>query len=101
MIDHWNLEPPPGFQGLHPERPITFYCRHLPHWRQDGATYFVTFRLGDSLPQSKLRELKRIKEQWLLARDKSRGASLPAEEMKFSSEEWEAYLKMVMQVVES
>ena len=23
---------------------------HLPHWEQSGATYFVTFRLTDSLP---------------------------------------------------
>jgi len=45
----WNLDPPPGFQGLHPERPVTIYERHLPHWRQPGATYFVTFRLADSL----------------------------------------------------
>jgi REP element-mobilizing transposase RayT len=26
----------------------------LPHWEQDNATYFVTFRLADSLPQSVL-----------------------------------------------
>jgi REP element-mobilizing transposase RayT len=36
----------------------------MPHWRQAGATYFVTFRLADSLPQSKLQELKTLKEQW-------------------------------------
>ena len=40
------------------------YQRHLPHWRQDGATYFVTFRLADSLPQSKLDELKALKAEW-------------------------------------
>jgi len=60
----WNLEPPPGFQGLDPEKPIMVYRRHLPHWRQDGATYFVTFRLADALPQSKLRELKALKREW-------------------------------------
>src|SRR4051794_6353839 len=37
----WNLPAPPGFQGLHPHKPLTVYVRHLPHWRQDGATYFV------------------------------------------------------------
>jgi hypothetical protein len=26
----------------------------LPHWEQDNATYFVTFRLTDSLPKSAL-----------------------------------------------
>jgi putative transposase len=38
--------------------------RHLPHWRQDGATYFVTFRLADSLPQSKLHELEELRLYW-------------------------------------
>src|SRR5947209_5544087 len=60
----WNLPPPPGFQGLHPDKPLTVHQRHLPHWRQDGATYFVTFRLADALPQSKLDELACLKREW-------------------------------------
>lgn len=63
--DSWNLPAPPGFQGLDPIKPMTQYVRHLPHWRQDGATYFVTFRLADSLPQSKPHELRGIKEEWV------------------------------------
>jgi REP element-mobilizing transposase RayT len=38
--------------------------RRLPHWRQEGATYFVTFRLADSLPQTKLNELEFLKTEW-------------------------------------
>jgi REP element-mobilizing transposase RayT len=60
----WNLPPPPGFQGLHPDKPVTMYMRHLPHWRQEGATYFVTFRLNDSLPQAKLDELEQMRLEW-------------------------------------
>jgi len=60
----WNLPPPPGFQSLRDDLPLTMYEQHLPHWRQDGATYFVTFRLHDSLPQSKLRELRQLKADW-------------------------------------
>jgi putative transposase len=60
----WNLAAPPGFQGLRDDLPVTTYVRHLPHWRQDGATYFVTFRLGDSLPQAKLRELSAWRAEW-------------------------------------
>ena len=60
----WNRPAPPGFQGLHPEIPVTVYHRHLPHWRQDGATYFVTFRLADALPQSKLHELEAMKREF-------------------------------------
>lgn len=58
------LSPPPQFRGLHPELPIRSYQRHLPHWRQAGATYFVTFRLADALPQEKLEQLKRWREIW-------------------------------------
>ena len=64
MNANWNLSPPPGFQGLCEDLPLTVYERHLPHWRQDGATYFVTFRLEDSLPQPKLRELELFKAEW-------------------------------------
>ena len=34
---------------------------YLPHWTKDGATYAVTFRLGDSLPRTVL-------ETWLFER---------------------------------
>ncbi|RYG42994.1 hypothetical protein EON79_17840, partial [bacterium] len=30
--------------------------KHLPHWTKEGATYFVTFRLADSVPASKREE---------------------------------------------
>jgi putative transposase len=57
----WNLPAPPGFQGLRDDLPLRCYTRHMPHWRQPGATYFVTFRLADSLPQAKLRELRQLR----------------------------------------
>jgi putative transposase len=60
----WNLPPPPGFQGLREDLPLEVYVRHLPHWRQEGATYFVTFRLADSLPQVKLDELADLRREW-------------------------------------
>jgi putative transposase len=40
------------------------YSRHLPHWRQDGATYAVTFRLADSIPQEQLQALRRWRVLW-------------------------------------
>lgn len=60
----WNLPSPPGFQGIREDLPLNVYQRILPHWRQPGATYFVTFRLADSIPQAKLRELRAIKVEW-------------------------------------
>ena len=60
----WNLAAPPGFQGLREDQDLLIYVRKLPHWRQEGATYFVTFRLGDSLPQARRRELAARRAQW-------------------------------------
>ena len=37
----------------------------LPHWRQDGCAYFVTFRQADSLPQPVLRQLEHDCSLWL------------------------------------
>jgi hypothetical protein len=38
---------------------------NLPHWRQDGVLYFVTFRLADSLPAEKINSLCLEREAWL------------------------------------
>jgi putative transposase len=56
---------PPGFVPFNPQGAVRKYRRHLPHWIQDGATYFITFRLADSLPAEKLRELEAFRERWL------------------------------------
>jgi carbamoylphosphate synthase large subunit/REP element-mobilizing transposase RayT len=39
--------------------------RHLPHWEQSGATYFVTFRLADSIAANVLSEWREERAQWL------------------------------------
>ena len=44
---------------------IHITANKLPHWNQDNCVQFVTFRLADSLPQSKLKEYGDIKGQWL------------------------------------
>ncbi len=61
---NWNLDPPDGFHGLRHDIPLRVYTRHMPHWRQDGATYFVTFRLADSLPANRLREIEGLRTDW-------------------------------------
>ena len=45
-----------------------YYHGILPHWRQTGCTYFVTYRLGDSLPAPVIREFEHERNQWLLHR---------------------------------
>ena len=60
----FNKSAPPRFRGLHPDLPVRMYFRRLPHWRQEGATYAVTFRQADSIPQEQLQALKRWREVW-------------------------------------
>ncbi len=52
---------PIDFQPFDPRKPVRIYRRNLPHWRQDGATYFVTFRLADALPEHHLRHLEQLR----------------------------------------
>ena len=60
----FNLLPPPNFRGLNSEVPIEIYTRRLPHWRQQGATYFVTFHFADALPKARLHELISLRRDW-------------------------------------
>ena len=41
--------------------------RNLPHWRQPGVIYFVTFRTADSIPAPVLEEWQRERAEWLTA----------------------------------
>jgi type I restriction enzyme R subunit len=58
------------FGFFRPEDAIGNVVGKLPHWRQEGVTYFVTFRLADSLPQTKLREWLQEREAWLAVHPK-------------------------------
>lgn len=40
-------------------------ARHLPHWQLDGAFYFLTWRLADSLPKEKLKMWEAERAAWL------------------------------------
>ena len=37
----------------------------LPHWQQEGATYFVTYRLADSIPKDLMDEWLAEKAKWV------------------------------------
>ena len=47
--------------------------RHLPHWEQEGGTYFITFRQADAIPQEMLREWLAERDAWLLQHPKPWG----------------------------
>ncbi len=61
-----KLEACPTFVGFDEFAEIDVSRRKLPHWSQRGTTFFVTFRLADSLPQSQLDALESERQQWLL-----------------------------------
>jgi REP element-mobilizing transposase RayT len=54
---------------------------YLPHWEAEGATYFVTFRLGDSLPQSVLDSILFERKDILLTAERQ-GRQLSATELE-------------------
>lgn len=57
----------PSFRGFDERGEMRIYHRNLPHWRQPGATYFVTFRQADSIPKSVIEHWDRQHSDWLHA----------------------------------
>ena len=53
------------FRGFDPRAPVRVYHRNLPHWRQEGCTYFVTFRLADSIPRAVVLRQQEARRVWL------------------------------------
>ncbi|MBI4640176.1 MAG: Eco57I restriction-modification methylase domain-containing protein, partial [Candidatus Tectomicrobia bacterium] len=75
-----------------PNISLEIYQRNLPHWRQTGTTYYVTFRLADSLPQEKVQQLKLEREKWLKSHPEPRSPSVTAEYHRLFSEKVEQWL---------
>jgi len=48
----------------HPDRETLRHGGVLPHWQQGEVMQFVTFRLADSMPHSKLRQWKEELVTW-------------------------------------
>ena len=90
-IDELEIPRPPAFRGLNPQLPIHIYSRNLPHWRQEGATYFVTFRQADSIPQGAREEMAGEVENWrnCIERATQGGKTLP----KSLKDEYEQFLR--------
>jgi REP element-mobilizing transposase RayT len=56
------------FKPFNPEAKTARHRRDLPHWQQRGTTYFVTFRLADSLPEGRRKVLEEERQDWLTTR---------------------------------
>lgn len=63
---HYLMTDSIPFRGFDKRGEVRIYHHGiLPHWRQDGCTYFVTFRQADSLPAPILREMEAERHRWL------------------------------------
>lgn len=62
------------FRPFNPRGPLGIRRRRLPHWEQPGATYFVTFRLADSLPRETVLRLAELRS----LNPGAHGAGVPA-----------------------
>jgi predicted solute-binding protein/REP element-mobilizing transposase RayT len=54
----------PAFRALDQHADIQRTRRNLPHWEQEGATYFVTFRLADAVPAQLAKQWREELETW-------------------------------------
>src|SRR5436190_1623520 len=59
-----RMPPELVFRPFNPDGDLRIYVRNLPHWRQRGATYFVTFRLDDSIPAGVLAAWLENRQRW-------------------------------------
>ena len=72
--------------------PVARYGRYLPHWRQAGATYFVTFRLADSIPKEKLQQWEAELKAWIEANPEPHNDSQREEYNRRFTEQFHAWL---------
>ncbi len=76
-----------------PELPIgEVHGGNLPHWRQEGATYFVTFRTADSMPAERVEQWKAERAVWLKQHPEPHDAAVRREYHKLFHERWQNWL---------
>ena len=84
--------PPFPFSSFDKKKPVTIRSRNLPHWRQAGVTYFITFRLADSLPQAVAQQILRERDEFLRQQQRSLTPERIEEIKDFYREKLEAEL---------
>ena len=60
-----SLDPVETPRFFNPYGEIRFTKNLLPHWQQNGATYFITFRLADSVPTHLRTQWEEERATWL------------------------------------
>ncbi|MBZ5534963.1 MAG: hypothetical protein LAO31_03325 [Acidobacteriia bacterium] len=81
-----------AFQPFNKNAAVLKTRRRLPHWQQEGTTYFATFRLADSMPQEKMREWQAEKDLWLRRHPDPLSTKLQEEYKEIFDEKFQSYL---------
>jgi putative transposase len=76
---------PDDFRPLDRNLEVVQYHQNLPHFRQEGATYFVTFRLADAIPAEVTEEWMQVEEIW------ARRLRFPTETESCTRDEYEQH----------
>jgi REP element-mobilizing transposase RayT len=82
----------PALEFLNEFATIQQLRNHLPHWRQDRVSCFLTFRLGDSIPAALLAKWREDRDRWRLANPNPWSAETEAEYHKRFSAAIDRYL---------
>jgi len=76
-----------------PAQPVGFLRGgSLPHWRQEGTTYFVTWRTADSMPAGRVRQWVSERDAWLKSHPSPYDLPTRAEYDRLFPERWEHWL---------
>lgn len=84
--------PAAPFRPFDPKETATITRRRLPHWRQPGSTYFVTFRLADSIPAPIFREWQSERSAFLSRHSSELTPERQAELSEFFREKFDEQL---------
>ena len=63
LAEH-SIRVPEGVGYFDERKALHITTRNMPHWRQEGATYFVTFRQIDSIPAAVWEQMKLEASAW-------------------------------------
>jgi len=68
VVSEGSVGVPPAL--FNQEQSVTTTSHKLPHWQQDEAACFVTWRMADSLPQEKIKQIEADRKTWLSNNEK-------------------------------
>ena len=88
-----KLRSPTPFRPFDPQSPVgQVRGTNLPHWRQDGTTYFITWRTADSLPAGRVKAWLEERDAWKEAHPEPWDEKTETEYYDRFSNRWEQWL---------